>query len=133
MTEDDWMIEAHEKAFGSEVPAQNPIADQGPKGFLATGEVRVAPRVGQADMGPVARADMLKAYDQFHEEVDDDFDALLYIANCFGYSIRWLAVNAKAEYPDAPDTDWKVRSSIERGRSVWGVVLRRRGFRITEK
>ena len=133
MTADEWMVDIHETVHGSPVAAQNPVADQGQKGVLAAGEVRVAPRPGSADIGHVARADKLLVYERFHEAVDDDGDAALYIANCFGYSIRWLAVNAKNVWPGAPDTDYKVRSAIERGRSHWSIVLRRGGFRVQER
>ena len=47
-----------------------------------------------------------------------------------GFTLKELTAFGKTDIdPDTPDSEWKVRESIERGRSEWGEALYRIGIR----
>lgn len=125
-TVDEWMEEVHESMYASVVPAQSIVQDTGKDGVLASGEIRVGPRPGQADKGIVYRVSLKMAYEKLVVELETT--AMIYISNCNGYSIRYLAKEGWKMWDDAPRTDWGVRQAIETGRSNWAASLKDLGI-----
>lgn len=128
---DEWLVEAYEAIHSSDVAAQSYAIDWDIREGGIPQTTRPGTRPNQVDVGFVRNYDLKKAYDRFVQE--QGIDARAYIANCLGWSIARLTENLPLTFKgeDVPDTEWKVRQSIERGRSEWGNTLRRIGVRST--
>jgi len=125
MTADDWAIKAHETIHASEVCAQNYSAFDGGGNTLGV-QVQESVRKGQIDSQATKDFDLKQAYGDF---LETGVDAYIYFGKVIaGFTIKELADFGKAD-KSMPDTEWKVRESIERGRSEWGNTLRRVGIR----
>jgi len=128
---DEWLIYAYEAVHSSEVAAQSYAIDwDAQKGGIPQ-TTRPGMRPGQSDVGFTRDLDLKRIYLKFIEE--GGVDARAYTANCLGHSIKLLAEQLPLTFPgeDTPDSEWKVRQSIERGRSEWGNTLRSVGIRST--
>jgi len=126
---DEWLIYTYEAIHSSPIPAQSYVADWDKEHGGIPQASKLDIRLGQTDIGVTKDYDLKKRYMWFVR--DHGLDARVYIANCLGFSIRRLAVELPNTFigSDVPDTEWKVRQAIERGRSEWGNILRSIGIR----
>jgi len=127
---DEWAVKAHETIHTSEVVAQDfTVFDEAgnPLGVRIQSSIRK----GQVDARLTKDYDLKRAYWDFLEV--GGIDAYMYFGKVLaGFTLAELVAFGVADQdPDTPDTEWKVRQSIERGRSEWGEALRRIGIRVS--
>jgi hypothetical protein len=127
MTIDEWAIRAHEVVHSSEVIAQS-YSTFNESGDPMGPRVQMTERKSQADTQASLDYDLKKTYSLF---LDIGIDAYMYFGKVVaGFTLKELTAFGKTDIdPDTPDSEWKVRESIERGRSEWGEALYRIGIR----
>lgn len=127
MTVDEWAVKAHETVHASDVIAQN-YSTFDESGNPLGPPIQVTERKTQADTQAALDFDLKNAYSNF---LETGIDAYMYFGKVVaGFTIKELAAFGQADNnPDTPDSEWKVRESIERGRSEWGMALRHIGIR----
>lgn len=128
---DEWMRYAYEALHTSLIPAQQYAASYDDQKGGIPQSTKEPYRVGQNDRMATKDMDVKKAYYRFLD--NGGIDAYVYVASCLGFSIRRLAVLVPATFVGGEEvnTEWKVRQSIEKGRSEWGTTLYAIGIKIS--
>lgn len=127
MTVDEWAIRAHEVVHSSDVIAQN-YSTFDESGNPIGARVQLTERKTQVDAQACLDYDLKNTYSVF---LDIGIDSYLYFGKVVaGFTLKELTAFCKTDGdPDMPDSEWKVRESIERGRIEWGEALCRIGIR----